>query len=82
LRSLAQPGEVNFGGKMHGGALMRWIDRADYSTPMPTLNPTREVDPLWQRYAIKAMQLHTELTAQMQALRNSLQSLSRPDAVD
>jgi uncharacterized protein (TIGR00369 family) len=161
LRFLAQPGDVNFGGKMHGGALMRWIDQAGYacavgycgcycvtkyvsdieflkpimigeivevaarvihtgrtsmhikidvcasdprlgtistttecimvfvavdehghSTPVPALNPTTEVDRLWQRYAIKAMQLHTELTAQMQALRSSLQTLSRPDPVD
>jgi len=28
---LAEPGEVNFGGKVHGGAVMRWIDQAGYS---------------------------------------------------
>lgn len=31
LRFLAEPGEVNFGGKVHGGAVMRWIDQAGYS---------------------------------------------------
>jgi uncharacterized protein (TIGR00369 family) len=31
LRFLAQPNDVNFGGKMHGGALMRWIDQAGYA---------------------------------------------------
>ena len=30
LRFLAQPGEVNFGGKVHGGAVMKWIDQAGY----------------------------------------------------
>ena len=28
---MAEPGEVNFGGKVHGGAVMRWIDQAGYS---------------------------------------------------
>jgi acyl-CoA hydrolase len=31
LRFLAQPGDVNFGGKVHGGAVMKWIDQAGYS---------------------------------------------------
>jgi acyl-CoA hydrolase len=31
LRFLAEPGEVNFGGKVHGGTVMRWIDQAGYS---------------------------------------------------
>lgn len=31
LRFLAEPGEVNFGGKVHGGAVMRWIDQAGYA---------------------------------------------------
>ncbi len=31
LRFLAEPGDVNFGGKMHGGAVMRWIDQAGYA---------------------------------------------------
>lgn len=30
LRFLAQPGDVNFGGKVHGGAVMKWIDQAGY----------------------------------------------------
>ena len=28
LRFLAEPGHVNFGGKVHGGAVMKWIDQA------------------------------------------------------
>ena len=28
LRFLAEPGDVNFGGKVHGGAVMKWIDQA------------------------------------------------------
>jgi acyl-CoA hydrolase len=28
LRFLAQPADVNFGGKVHGGSVMRWIDQA------------------------------------------------------
>ena len=31
LRFLAQPADVNFGGKVHGGAVMRWIDQAGYA---------------------------------------------------
>lgn len=31
LRFLAEPSEVNFGGKVHGGTVMRWIDQAGYS---------------------------------------------------
>lgn len=30
LRFLAEPGDVNFGGKVHGGAVMKWIDLAAY----------------------------------------------------
>lgn len=31
LRFLAQPGDVNYGGKVHGGAVMKWIDQAGYA---------------------------------------------------
>ncbi|MCB5164580.1 acyl-CoA thioesterase [Streptomyces bambusae] len=31
LRFLAEPSTVNFGGKVHGGALMKWIDAAGYA---------------------------------------------------
>ena len=31
LRFLAEPTEVNFGGKVHGGTVMRWIDQAGYA---------------------------------------------------
>lgn len=31
LRFLAQPVDVNFGGKVHGGSVMRWIDQAGYA---------------------------------------------------
>jgi acyl-CoA hydrolase len=31
LRFLAEPTDVNFGGKVHGGQVMRWIDQAGYS---------------------------------------------------
>lgn len=30
LRFLAEPSDVNFGGKVHGGAVMKWIDLAAY----------------------------------------------------
>ncbi len=30
LRFLAEPTDVNFGGKVHGGAVMKWIDQAAY----------------------------------------------------
>ncbi len=31
LRFLARPGDVNFGGNVHGGAVMSWIDQAGYA---------------------------------------------------
>lgn len=31
LRFLAQPGDVNFGGRIHGGAAMKWMDQAGYT---------------------------------------------------
>jgi acyl-CoA hydrolase len=31
LRFLAEPGEVNFSGKVQGGAVMKWIDQAGYT---------------------------------------------------
>jgi len=31
LRFLAEPANVNFGGKVHGGAVMKWIDQAGYT---------------------------------------------------
>ncbi|PNS09655.1 acyl-CoA thioesterase [Solilutibacter silvestris] len=31
LRFLAEPGDVNYGGKVHGGIVMKWIDQAGYA---------------------------------------------------
>lgn len=31
LRFLAEPREINFGGKVHGGTVMKWIDQAGYA---------------------------------------------------
>jgi len=31
LRFLAEPCDVNFGGKVHGGSVMKWIDQAGYT---------------------------------------------------
>lgn len=31
LRFLSEPGDVNYGGMVHGGAVMKWIDQAGYS---------------------------------------------------
>jgi acyl-CoA hydrolase len=31
LRFLAEPTDVTFGGKVHGGAVMKWIDQAGYA---------------------------------------------------
>jgi len=31
LRFLAEPTEVNFGGKVHGGTVMKWIDHGGYT---------------------------------------------------
>ena len=31
LRFLAEPGESNFAGQVHGGSVMKWIDQAGYA---------------------------------------------------
>ena len=31
MRFLAEPADVNFGGKVHGGQVMTWIDQAGYA---------------------------------------------------
>jgi acyl-CoA hydrolase len=31
LRFLAEPTDMNFGGKVHGGAVMKWIDQTGYA---------------------------------------------------
>lgn len=31
FRFLAEPADVNFGGKVHGGRVMKWIDQAGYA---------------------------------------------------
>lgn len=31
LRVLASPTDVNFGGKVHGGSVMKWIDQVGYA---------------------------------------------------
>jgi len=31
LSFLAEPKEINFGGKVHGGSVMKWIDQAGYA---------------------------------------------------
>lgn len=31
MRFLAEPGDVNYGGKVHGGVVMKWIDQAGYA---------------------------------------------------
>jgi acyl-CoA hydrolase len=31
LRFLTEPAHVNFGGKVHGGSVMKWIDQAGYT---------------------------------------------------
>lgn len=31
LRFLAEPTDVNYGGRVHGGTVMKWIDQAGYT---------------------------------------------------
>lgn len=31
MQFLAEPSDVNFGGKVHGGTVMKWIDQAGYA---------------------------------------------------
>lgn len=74
LRFLAQPKDVNFGGNVHGGSVMQWLDQAGFvcaSTwsgsycvtafvgDMNFLNPIR----LGQLVEIKAKIIHTGRTS-------------------
>jgi acyl-CoA hydrolase len=34
LRFLAEPADVNYGGKVHGGVVMKWIDQAGYAAAL------------------------------------------------
>jgi acyl-CoA hydrolase len=34
LRFLAEPTDVNYGGKVHGGVVMKWIDQAGYAAAL------------------------------------------------
>jgi 4-hydroxybenzoyl-CoA thioesterase len=43
LRFLAPPSVVNFGGKAHGGTVMRWIDEAAYACAVAWTGDTRAV---------------------------------------
>lgn len=37
FRFLAEPGDANFGGKVHGGMVMKWIDQAGYACAVDVL---------------------------------------------
>ena len=41
LRFLAEPSTVNFGGKVHGGTVMKWIDEAGYACAKAHLDGAR-----------------------------------------
>jgi acyl-CoA hydrolase len=34
LRFLAEPADVNYGGKVHGGVVMKWIDQTSYAAAL------------------------------------------------
>jgi acyl-CoA hydrolase len=34
LRFLAEPADVNYGGKVHGGVVMKWIDQTGYAAAL------------------------------------------------
>ena len=67
MRFLAEPTDVNFGGKVHGGAVMKWIDQAayaaavgwcgTYAVTVPAWTPASEADRRLADYAGKVMEL-------------------------
>ncbi len=59
LRFLAEPTAVNFGGKVHGGAVMKWIDEAGYA--IPAWEPRDDADIALQDYAKNMMTLGKEM---------------------
>ena len=38
FRFLAEPTDVNYGGKVHGGVVMKWIDQVGYAAAVGWLS--------------------------------------------
>lgn len=74
FRFLAEPTDVNFGGKVHGGMVMKWIDQASYACAAQwskrycvtvSANAIRFIRPILvgQLVTLKAQIVHTGKTS-------------------
>jgi uncharacterized protein (TIGR00369 family) len=74
FRFLAEPTDVNFGGKVHGGTVMKWIDQASYACAAKwskrycvtvSANAIRFIKPVkvGQMVEVKARIVHTGRTS-------------------
>jgi uncharacterized protein (TIGR00369 family) len=74
FRFLAEPTDVNFGGKVHGGMVMKWIDQASYACAAQwskrycvtvSANAIRFIRPILvgQQVTISAQIVHTGRTS-------------------
>lgn len=74
FRFLAEPTDVNFGGKVHGGMVMKWIDQASYACAAQwsrrycvtvSANAIRFIRPILvgQMVTVKARIVHTGRTS-------------------
>lgn len=74
FRFLAEPTDVNFGGKVHGGMVMKWIDQASYACAAQwskrycvtvSANGIRFIRPILvgQMISVKARLVHTGKTS-------------------
>ena len=74
FRFLAEPTDVNFGGKVHGGMVMKWIDQASYACAAKwskhycvtvSANGIRFIRPILvgQMVSVKARIVHTGRTS-------------------
>jgi hypothetical protein len=65
LRSLAEPTDVNYGGKVHGGMVMTWIDAEGKPAAVPRWAPITEADQALERYALRLMELRRDIEDEM-----------------
>jgi uncharacterized protein (TIGR00369 family) len=74
FRFLAEPTDVNFGGKVHGGIVMKWMDQAGYACAAQysgkycvtvSIGATRFIRPILvgQLVTLKAKDVHTGQTS-------------------
>jgi hypothetical protein len=83
LRFLAEPGDVNFGGKVHGGAVMKWIDQVGYTCAAGWTAAycvtvyVGDTDRALETYARRLAELRKQMDSEMERHLGALASRTR-----